>query len=429
MDVIRISDAALASSKVSPVEGPVQLKAQEEDSIDLIDRELRAMLASKTSDSDKWRSQASKFTSDHSKDARDKQAGKDKADDHFADVIEQMELAINAESLKPGKEFAEEVQEAQVNRVNSKWANRKEMTVLEKRRTLVKGRPPSGSTDKENWVPTAQKVSSPKEWGVIDGKRFFKQSQPNHLVPLSGQELKSKETILVPEEGKQEELSFSIRADTKSKETTSIRVQEHSGLGLKKLEAEIPIKKPKLHSEESYIIDGSLGVNTHFKPGRLLKQQAKPESKKLEPAKEEKISVQAALLSPIARRTEETDTKVSVQQLFCDQESSPLRHLNSGQKEELAKCSADLKLAELKTKFNFLLKNVKDKDCLVFIKLVMEVMKEFQNEKHTIKAKSQYLEIITELETTSTKVKELSKMIQSLNMSNDTKLASAIIEN
>jgi WD40 repeat protein len=429
MDVIRISDAALTSSRRRPEDEGVGERGVEEDSIDLIDKELRRILESKGSDSGKEPSHTSKFSSNMSK---EKYRDIEQPEDRFASVMEQMEFAINAESLKPGKEFmldAKNANSATDNRTNSKWLTKKEPTILEKRRTLVKGRPPSGSVDKENLLPTAQKPASPKAWRVADGKRLVMSSNSQQLIPLSGQELKNSEHVRVEEEPKQDELSFSMRRESKSKEASSIREPDQSQVNIRPKENEFPIKKPRLFSEESYIIDGSLGGINKANKLPIGKQPAKLEVKQVEQKKEPKVQIQPTLLSPIARITDNTDTKGSVHNLFSDQESSPIRQMNSGQKEELAKCTTNLKLAELKSKLSYLLKNMKTKDCMVFTKLVMNVLKDFNTEKHLILTNKEYIELATDLENTTNKIKELSKILQTLSLTNDTKLASAIIDN
>jgi WD40 repeat protein len=428
MDIIRISDAAFPSARRSPSDERPEEMHQEEDSIDLIDKELRRILDSKGSDQSKEPSNISKFSS---YDIKDKFRGGEQPEDRFASLMEQMEMAINAESLKPGQEFVNETKTAKTSadgKANSKWKVKKEVEVVEKRKTLVKGKPPAGGTEKENVLPTAQKANPPKGWGSVEGKRVVLPSAKQILIPLSGHELRKTDEESPRKGFKQEDFTLSMIRESKSRTSLANRETEHSEVMEKTKERENLVKKPRLISEESYLGDQSANDKGRINAKPSTRAPIKAESKPPEATKESKLQIQNTLLSPIARITDQTDTKGSVQNLFSEANSSPLRHLNSGQKEQLAACTADMKVGELNSKLTFINTHMKHQDCLIFTKLVLGVAKEFAEDKDMIRAKKEYLDIVAQMDGLAQKAKELNKVLQSLSLTQDAKLTSAIVE-
>jgi hypothetical protein len=412
MDDIRISDAGITS----PDRGLTRGEAGLHDSIDMIDDELRRLLAT-GQPSDRSARHACRQTSGD-------------ADDRFADMIAQIEDALTDNS-----QASEQFAVYSVKKAGSALSQKMENLEVERRKTVVKSFQLKEIThreeykeDQENECHVKSKVEN--KWAVVEGKRATIQPAKRQLKPLveiTNQPQKEK-IVSVEKAVKDKQQHISCSPSSIIKASIPQPLAKKNAEPINKPQDNM-IKKPRLISEESYIAEES--HHSRYQSISRLPLSVKREIKKQaeESKKPLKASETTVTFSPIQQKQENTTTKSTAEDLLTLSEGSASKHMTIRQKEELEKLILNMKLTEIRSKFEYLVKKQRSSDGLVFIKLVADITKDSQMACQSISTTPEGKNLSQSLKRLMEKVKELGKTMAMLKTTEDTRLSAAIVEN
>lgn len=401
----------------------------EEDSIDLIDTELRKLLETRPSDFANGRSPQINFESRQPAE-QPKEFGLE--EDKFSDLMERMEHALAGSS---SKKVSFSPQKQEMNKfgkiaANLNLAAEEERVIPEKRKTLVWPAKPVESVEIESTQINLHKARTNKKWGVIEGRRVLGKFNGNihqgqkvdqtqsHSASQADKEIENDRFLeLLKNDAKHNELLTIPKAESNKKEWTKKIVEQNA------------VKKPKLSAEESY-----LGYENSLQRSRSkAKQQAQSridsKMRQIEENKPLKPIDCNMSFSSIIKVQEKSPEKSGDDKFFLGFDKSNSKILNKSQQKELQSHLADMKICEFKNKLEYLLNKNRPKDGLVFFKLIADILKDYAQHRSTLLESEAASPVVKVMDKLAEKMKELDRLVNTLNLKEDSKLAGSLVDN
>lgn len=415
MDDIRISDAGINSSS----RGLNAFQENVQDSIDMIDDELRRLLETRQP-SDR----SSKRESRHSH---------GDVEDRFSNMIAQIEMALSGDN-----QIADQLIDHSQKKQESANSNQSQNAEIERRKTVVKGFQVKETVHLEENQSSFKKATPSQskpvnKWAVLEGKRATIQHPKRPLKPLveitNFQNIPDRvnhSSLEVESHEKPHYISCSANSTIKTDSKQQAKLKQ---VDKAKKSPDAIIKKPRLIPEESFVSDETKQIRDQCKSRQPLTRNGESAQQPENSKKPQKPVESIATFSPIQKRHDPSAMKSAAEDILQVSEGSAGKHMSNQQREELQKLVLAMKMAELKSKFDYLLGSHRPTDGLIFIKLVADIVKDSLTSMQGLNDSSEGKALIEVLLKLIEKVRELGKTMAVLKLTEDIRLSSAIVDN